>query len=83
MTAKEQAVQDIQNELNKQGKCFIAFRTELDPIMESLERNQIEEQNSLFKEDPFIKGHSQLMATCLFCKTGIVYENYTHYYENK
>jgi len=40
------AVQDIKIELDKQGKCFIAFRTELNPIM----REIIKEYNRQQKE---------------------------------
>ena len=40
------AVQDIRIELDKQGKCFIAFRTELNPIM----REIIKEYNRQQKE---------------------------------
>ena len=40
------AVQDIRVELDKEGKCFIAFRTELNPIM----REIIKEYNRQQKE---------------------------------
>ena len=40
------AVQDIRVELDKQGKCFIAFRAELNPIM----REIIKEYNRQQKE---------------------------------
>lgn len=40
------AMQDIRVELNKEGKCFIAFRTELNPIM----REIIKEYNRQQKE---------------------------------
>jgi hypothetical protein len=44
MTAREQAVLDIQQELSSKGKCFLAFRTELNSIMEELVNNQIKAQ---------------------------------------
>lgn len=40
------AVQDIKIELDKEGKCFIAFRTELNPIM----REIVSEYNRRQKE---------------------------------
>jgi hypothetical protein len=40
MSAKDYAVQDIQEELTKQGKCFLAFRSELDPIMSSIVKRE-------------------------------------------
>lgn len=82
MTAKELAIQDIQKDLKKQGKCFIAFRTELDPIMRTLVHNQLDAQR-ITNPDPTIKGRSQLIATCLFCKdTGkAILNNYSHYYK--
>ena len=81
MTAKESAIQDIMIDLEKQGKCFIAFRTDLNPIMHSLVHNQLDAQR-LFGPKPN-KANYQLIATCLFSKeTGKVkLDNYTHYYE--
>ena len=34
MSVKDYAVQDIQEELSRQGKCFLAFHEELNPIMD-------------------------------------------------
>lgn len=39
-TVREAATQDIQEELTKQGKCFLAFRSELDPIMSSIVKRE-------------------------------------------
>ena len=36
MSAKEVAIQDIKCELEKQGKSFLAFHTELDEVMDAL-----------------------------------------------
>jgi len=33
---KRQAVHDIQEECQRQGKCFLAFHEELDPVIEHL-----------------------------------------------
>ena len=44
MSAKDYAVQDIQEELTKQGKCFLAFRSELDDIMDGIVHEFSEEQ---------------------------------------
>ena len=44
MSAKEQATQDIQESLKKEGKSFIHFIHSLDPIMETIEEEWIEEQ---------------------------------------
>ena len=46
MNVKEQAVMDIQEELSKQGKSFIAFHNELDEVMEEIVNNLIKEQES-------------------------------------
>ncbi len=45
MTAKQQAIHDIQQELKSCGKCFLAFREELNPIMDSLVANQLKQQS--------------------------------------
>lgn len=46
------AMQDIRVELNKEGKCFIAFRTELNPIM----REIIKEYNRQQKEVNYVSN---------------------------
>ena len=47
MTARQQAIEDIRKELSSRNKCFLAFWKELDPIMDSLVINYIQEQNKL------------------------------------
>ena len=47
MSAKEKAIQDIKEDLSKQGKCFLAFKSKLNPVMDSLVKQQIEEQLKL------------------------------------
>jgi hypothetical protein len=42
--AREKAIQDIQEELSKCGKCFIAFVQRLNPIMDELVNEQLKAQ---------------------------------------
>lgn len=44
MTSKEQAIQDIKDELDKEGKCFITFIVKLDPIIEKIVEGYIKQQ---------------------------------------
>ena len=44
MSVRELATKDIKESLEIKGKCFLAFRRELDPIMDSLVEEQIEQQ---------------------------------------
>ena len=44
MSAKDVATQDIMSELEKEGKSFLAFRTKLDPVMDSLVNEQLQMQ---------------------------------------
>ena len=39
--AKEAAIADIQAELQKTSRCFIAFITQLDSVMDKLVENQL------------------------------------------
>lgn len=43
-SAKEQAIQDIKKELSLQGKSFLAFHEELNPVIDELVNNRIKEQ---------------------------------------
>lgn len=47
MSVKETAIQDIKESLRIQGKCFLAFRNELNPIMDTLVNEQLKAQQSL------------------------------------
>lgn len=47
MTAKQLAIQDIKDDLKAQGKCFLAFHSELTPIMNKLVTRQIRRQKQL------------------------------------
>ena len=44
MSAKQQAILDIKEELSRQGKCFIAFVEKLNPVMDYLVKEQLKEQ---------------------------------------
>lgn len=44
---KEVAVQDIKQELHKQGKCFITFRVELNAPIRVIIREYLEEQKEV------------------------------------
>ncbi len=46
MSARKQAIRDIKESLRMQGKCFLAFHRELNPIMDKLVNNQIKAQES-------------------------------------
>ena len=39
--AKQKAIEDIKDDLQRNGKCFIAFITELDETMDNLVKEQI------------------------------------------
>ena len=41
------AIQDIRIELQREGKCFIAFRTELNPIMRIIIREYNKQQKEV------------------------------------
>ena len=81
-SAKQQAMLDIMADLKNQNKCFIAFRTELNPVMRMLVSNQIRQQQELI--NPFSSpshAQSQLIARCFFAKGEVKLEDYTKYYK--
>ena len=43
-SAKEKAIKDIRESLRVQGKCFLAFHRELNPIMDKLVNEHIKAQ---------------------------------------
>lgn len=47
MTAKKSAIRDIKESLRNQGKCFLAFRQELNPIMDRLVSEQLKAQETI------------------------------------
>ena len=44
MSPRRQAEKDIRKDLTRQGKCFIMFKKELNPVMRELVKEQLEEQ---------------------------------------
>lgn len=47
---KAAAVQDIKQELHKQGKCFITFRVELNAPIRVIIREYLEEQKEAHRD---------------------------------
>lgn len=41
MSVREIATRDIQEELSRQGKCFLAFHSELDSVMDRIVENEL------------------------------------------
>ena len=79
MTAKQQAIKDIQNEFDKNKKTFIPFITVLNPVMGQLVDEQLKMQG--VKRIPS-RRRGQLVAHCLcLSKTEVKYNNYQKYYE--
>lgn len=78
MSVKEIAIKDIREELSKEGKSFLAFHKELNPIMRKLVKQQLFEQGYRPKT-----RKTQLMAHCFFCHSTeeIKYNDYSKYYE--
>lgn len=84
MTPKDLAVRDIQNDLSKQGKTFLAFHNELNPAMRKIVASQIKRQVSITNPLNMPVRHKvQLEARCFFCKGKVKFENYRKYYESK
>jgi hypothetical protein len=78
MTAKQQAIKDIQDELDRNKKTFIPFLVGLNPIMGSLVDAQLKKQG--VKRIPSRKS-GQLVAHCLcLSKDKVEYSNYSKYY---
>ena len=44
MSVKEVAIEDIKDDLRQNGLCFLAFREDLDPIMDELVQMESEKQ---------------------------------------
>ena len=51
MEEKLQAIQDIKQDLELHGKCFIAFQERLNPYMEMLVKERIREQSEVTKQN--------------------------------
>ena len=82
MTAKQQALVDIQEDLNKNHKSFIAFRNELNTVMRKIVSEQIKNQRHLTSPFNNSPANSQLVAHCSFISKGNVdFNDYTKYYK--
>ena len=78
MTAKQLALKDIQDELQKEHKQFIPFIKRLNPAIRKIVNTQLRKQGLRI---PF-RPNAQLMAHCFFSKSHEVkLENYSKYYE--
>lgn len=64
MTAKQAAIEDIRKELQSQGKCFIAFKNELNPVMRKLVSSQLRAQKNAHKP-----VRAKLVAHCFLAKS--------------
>ena len=84
MSVKEQAIEDIKKELRDNGKSFLAFHKELDPVINSLVMSRIILQDNPHRYTAPSKANSQLVAKCLFCKDTGKTElmNYSRYYQD-
>lgn len=79
MTARQQAIKDIQDELDKNKKTFIPFIARLNPIMGSLVDEQLRNQG--VQRIPS-RRRGQLVAHCLLLtENEVKYSNYQKYYE--
>lgn len=47
--AKKTAIQDIKEDLMQEGKCFLAFRKNLNPTIGNMVRKYINSQNRINK----------------------------------
>ena len=69
MTAKQQALKDIQEDLQKENKSFCGFILRLNPIMQNLVHEQLIDQAKKNRENNPRKRitrpmHSTHIATC-------------------
>lgn len=81
MTARQQAEKDIRKDLSRQGKCFLAFRSELNPVMRHLVRQYLREQSIARPFTSPSRTNSQLVARCFFCNGEVKLNNYDRYYD--
>ena len=81
MSAKEQALIDIKKDLKKNNKCFLAFRSELNPVMRRLVYDQLKEQSTLAPSHTPSRANSQLVAHCFIAKGEVQLNDYTKYYK--
>ena len=80
--AKQQAIENIKDDLQRSHKAFLAFHEELNPIMGKLVTQQLKAQQKA-SNWPIMpsKANSRLIATCFFCKATntVEYHNYREY----
>lgn len=74
MNPRQQAVLDIQDDLRKEGKAFIAFRRSLNPVMRHLTHEYLKTKGL-----PKV-NKTQLVAHCFFAFGNVEYSNYEKYY---
>lgn len=71
MTAKQQALKDIHNDLREQGKAFIAYHRELNQVMRQLVSDHLKQQK---KKDkglfPTTLRNYRHIAKCFLTKAG-------------
>lgn len=56
MTARSKAIEDIKEELKKESKSFLAFRTELNPVIKKITSEYIELQKKADESKANIQG---------------------------
>lgn len=56
MTAEEVATQDIKDALRQDSKCFIAFKRDLDPVIEEVTESYVKQQEDLDNKPIFKVG---------------------------
>lgn len=78
MTAKQLALKDIQDELQREHKQFIPFIKKLNPAIRKIVNTQLRKQGLRIP----LRPNAQLIAHCFFSKSHEVqYNNYSNYYE--
>ena len=87
LSAKQQAIIDIKEDLRKQNKCFMSFKKKLNPIMEKIVNNHLKDQRHITTSlwQKHTKSGTQLIAHCFFCKSdnSVEFNNYSKYYEDR
>lgn len=80
--AKQQALMDIKNDLQQNGKTLIPFRQKLNHVIGKLVYGHIQKQENL--QHPFqqhTKSNTQLVAHCFFSAGRALLNDYSKYYE--
>ena len=83
--ARKKAVEDMMADLEREHKSFIAFRRDLNPVMNDLEHDYLHAQRHLvdIERPKVIRVNGQLMAHFYFCVTtqSVRCKNYLTYYQ--